>query len=155
ASRSPGPAAYGRELAKQALKITEHLQCFAPPRPSLRATEDDFRFSSRTDFGNPLVRGLFSAAFYPELVAFYIDEYRDGIRPHLTTVFLNGALGIVGVSGEFFSSHALSLKRRSRLPHLLFIGYCNDYQQYSPTIEAAAEGGYGADPQVAPAELGA
>jgi hypothetical protein len=68
---------------------------------------------------------------------------------------LNEELGIVGVSGEFFAGHALSLKRRCRLPHLLFIGYCNDYQQYFPTIEAAAEGGYGADPQVAPAEVGA
>jgi hypothetical protein len=35
------------------------------------------------------------------------------------------------------------------------LGYCNDYQQYFPTIEAAAEGGYGADPAVAPAEVGA
>jgi hypothetical protein len=155
ASRSCGPGAYGRELAKQALQITEHLHCSAPPNSSLRATEDDFRFWSRIDFSNPLIRGVFGAAFYPELVAFYVDEYRDGIRPHLTTAMLNGDLGIVGVSGEFFASHALSLKRRCRLPHLLFIGYCNDYQQYFPTIEAAAEGGYGADPQVAPAEVGA
>ena len=56
---------------------------------------------------------------------------------------------------EFFSSHALNLKRRARLEHLFFLGYCNDYQQYFPTIEAAAEGGYGADPQVSPVEVGA
>ena len=43
----------------------------------------------------------------------------------------------------------------SRLPHTLFLGYCNDYHQYFPTIEAAAEGGYGADPAVSPAEIGA
>ena len=61
----------------------------------------------------------------------------------------------VGVSGEFFCGHALSLKRRARLEHLFFLGYCNDYQQYFPTIEAAAEGGYGTDPLVAPAEIGA
>jgi hypothetical protein len=155
ASRWPGPAGFGRELAKRALEITQHLRCRAPASPSLRISEDDFRFSSRIDFGNPLVRGVFAAAFYPELVAFYVDEYRDGIRPHLTTAQIDGDIGIVGVSGEFFAAHALSLKRRCRLPHLLFIGYCNDYQQYFPTIEAAAEGGYGADPQVAPAEVGA
>jgi hypothetical protein len=153
-SRWPGPGLYGRELAKQALQITEHLHCSAPASPSLVVAEDDFRFSSRVDFGNPLIRGVFAAAFYPELVAFYVDEYKGGIRPHLTTALL-GDLGIVGVSGEFFAGNALSLKRRSRLPHLLFIGYCNDYQQYFPTIEAVAEGGYGADPQVAPAEVGA
>jgi neutral ceramidase len=35
------------------------------------------------------------------------------------------------------------------------MGYCNGYHQYFPTIEATAEGGYGADAQVAPAEIGA
>jgi hypothetical protein len=38
---------------------------------------------------------------------------------------------------------------------VFFLGYCNDYQQYVPTIEAAAEGGYGADPLVSPVEVGA
>src|SRR5207237_2260081 len=66
----------------------------------------------------------------------------------MTTVLLDGRLGFVGVSGEFFCGHALQLKRRARLEHLFFLGYCNDYQQYFPTIEAAAEGGYGADAPV-------
>jgi hypothetical protein len=61
----------------------------------------------------------------------------------------------VGVSGEFFCSHSLDLKRRARLEHILFLGYCNDYQQYFPTIDAAAQNGYGADPGVANAEVGA
>ena len=68
---------------------------------------------------------------------------------------LDGKLGLVGVSGEFFSGHALSLRRRARLEHLLFCGYCNDYQQYFPTIEAVTEGGYGTSPPVAMAEVGA
>src|SRR5204863_2383016 len=76
-------------------------------------------------------------------------------RPHLTTALLDERIGIVGVSGEFFSSHALQLKRRARFEQLLFLGYCNDYQQYFPTIKAVAEGGYGADNTVAPAEIGA
>jgi hypothetical protein len=70
-------------------------------------------------------------------------------------VLLDGRIGIVGVSGEFFCDHALHLKRRARLEHLLFLGYCNDYQQYFPTIQAVAEGGYGADATVSPVELGA
>ena len=77
------------------------------------------------------------------------------MRPHLTTALLDGRVGFVGASGEFFCGHALALKRRARLPHLFFLGYCNDYQQYFPTIEAASEGGYGTQPTVSPAELGA
>ena len=77
------------------------------------------------------------------------------MRPHLTVALLDERIGFVGVSGEFFCGHALSLKRRARLEHLFFLGYCNDYQQYFPTIEAVSEGGYGTDPTVAPAEIGA
>ena len=41
------------------------------------------------------------------------------------------------------------------MPHTLFFGYCNGHSMYFPTIEAASEGGYGADAQVSPAEVGA
>ena len=68
---------------------------------------------------------------------------------------LDGSLGFVCVSGELFSEHALNLKRRARLPHLFVFGYCNDYQQYFPTIQAVSEGGYGTGLPVAVSELGA
>jgi hypothetical protein len=104
---------------------------------------------------NPFIRAALTAAFFRDLVVFYEREYRSGVRPHLTAALLDGRIGFVGVSGEFFCGHSLHLKRRARLEHLLFLGYCNDYQQYFPTIEAASEGGYGTDAFVAPAEFGA
>ena len=79
----------------------------------------------------------------------------DLARLELLASLLDGRLGFIGVSGEFFCQHSIRLKRRARLEHLFFLGYCNDYQQYFPTIEAAAEGGYGGDPPVAPVEVGA
>jgi hypothetical protein len=96
-----------------------------------------------------------SNAFFPDLIAFYEREYRDGVRPTMTVAVLDDRLGFVGFSGEMFSGHALSLRRRARMEHLIFCGYCNDYQQYFPTIEAATEGGYGTAPPVGMAELGA
>ena len=68
---------------------------------------------------------------------------------------LNGNVALVGVSGEVFCSHAIRLRKRARVKQLFFFGYCNGYHQYFPTIEAAAEGGYGADALVSPAEVGA
>jgi len=62
---------------------------------------------------------------------------------------------LVGASGEFFSNHAIRLKERARVKQLFFFGYCNGYHQYFPTIEAVAEGGYGADNQVSPVAVGA
>ena len=102
-----------------------------------------------------LIYAAYAIAFFPGIVNFYEREYREGVRPHMTTALLDGRIGFVGVSGELFTSHAIQLKRRARLDHLLVFGYCNDYQQYFPTIEAVAEGGYGADTTVSPIEVGA
>jgi hypothetical protein len=151
----PGPVRFGRAVGRRALALARAVKCTAADRPTLQVREDDFKFGKRFDLRERSVRSLFEVAFFKELVDFYEREYREGIRPHLTTALLDGRVGFVGVSGEFFCGHALRLKKRARLPHLLFLGYCNDYHQYFPTIEAAAEGGYGADALVSPVEVGA
>ena len=150
-----GPEKFGRALAREALALAATVRCAAPEKPALQAREEDFTFQGRLDLSNPLVKAVLAKAFFPDLVAFYAREYRGGVRPHLTAAVLDCRLGFVGVSGEFFCGHALSLKRRARLGHLFFLGYCNDYQQYFPTIEATTEGGYGTAPTVSPAETGA
>jgi hypothetical protein len=135
--------------------MAKSIHCQADHKPSLLAEDQDFRFKTRVNLGNPLIKGVFVRAFFRDLVDFYDQEYREGSRPHLSVALLNQGIGFVGVSGEFFCRHSLDLKRRARLDHLFFLGYCNDYQQYFPTIETAAEGGYGADPGVSNAEVGA
>src|SRR5262249_11501887 len=137
------------------LSLAKTITCKPLTSLTLKVTEDDFRFKSRVDLSNPLIKGMFVKAFFQDLVDFYEREYREGVRPHLTTALLDGRIGFVGVSGEFFCGHSLCLKRRARLEHLFFLGYCNDYHQYFPTIEAASEDGYGTQPGVASAEIGA
>jgi neutral ceramidase len=155
AGLTPGPDKFGQALGREVLDLTKNIRCTVGKETALLCRERDFVFGKRVDLGNPVVRAAYAMAFFKELIDFYVQEYRQGVRPHLTTAVLDGRIGFVGVSGEFFYSHALRLKKRARLEHLLFLGYCNDYHQYFPTIEAAAEGGYGADPQVAVAEVGA
>src|SRR5262249_8290321 len=139
----------------EVLALCGTIRCVTVEQPSLAVREDDFKFASRVDLGNPGVKGALTEAFFPGLVDFFEREYREGVRPHLTTALLNEAIGFGAGPGELFSGHSLSLKRRARLEHVFFLGYCNDYQQYFPTIEAAAEGGYGADPLMSPVEVGA
>ena len=157
-STNPGPErtpeAFGRALGRDVLRLAGSVRCTLA-EGKLQVREHDFAFRKRIDLSNPLVRAGLNYAFFKELVDFYEREYREGVRPHLTTALLAGKVGLVGVSGEFFCGHALELKRRARLEHLLFLGYCNDYQQYFPTVEAAAEGGYGTEPPVSPSEIGA
>jgi hypothetical protein len=150
-----GPSRFGQAVAREVLSLSRAVKWNTAAAQALEIREEDFQFKHRIDLNNPLVRATFVRAFFRELVDFFQNEYKDGVRPHLTVALLNGQIGLVGVSGEFFCGHALDLKRRARLEHLLFLGYCNDYQQYFPTIEAAAEGGYGADSGVSAAEVGA
>jgi hypothetical protein len=150
-----GYQAFGQALAREAVKLAESLSPQEVAHPSLDCREERLRFSARTDFANPMVKAAYQKAFFPELVPNYIDEYVDGIRPRLTVALLNGEIALVGVSGEFFSNHAIRLKQRARVKQLFFFGYANGYHQYFPTIEAVAEGGYGADNAVSPAAVGA
>jgi hypothetical protein len=149
------PKPFGEALGKEVLGMIRDIHCEQSSTPTLRTYEADFRFKPRVNLGNPLVKDVFVRAFFKDLVDFYDREYKDGCRPHLSVALLNGRVGFVGVSGEFFCRHSLDLKRRARLDHIFFLGYCNDYQQYFPTIENASEGGYGADPGVSTAEVGA
>jgi neutral ceramidase len=155
-SKRTDAAGFGRELAGSVIALSRTARCEAEQVAGLVSREHDFTFGKRFDLSNnPLLRAAYSLAFFPAIVDFYEREYREGVRPHLTTALVDGRIGLVGVSGEFFADHALHLKRRARLEHLLFLGYCNDYQQYFPTIQAVGEGGYGADTTVSPAEIGA
>jgi hypothetical protein len=150
-----GCEAFGQALGGEVIQLASALVSKAVEHPSLQVKEERFRFTSRTDLANPLTRAAYAVAFFPELVANYADEYADSIRPRLTVALLNGEIVLVGASGEFFCNHSIRLKERARVRQLFFLGYCNGYHQYFPTIEAAAEGGYGADNAVAPAEVGA
>jgi len=150
-----GYEAFGQALGREVVKLVSSLVSMEVEHPSWQVKEERFRFGSRTDLANPLTRATYAIAFFPELVANYVDEYTDGVRPRLTVALLNREIAFVGASGEFFCNHSIRLKERARVKQLFFFGYCNGYHQYFPTIEAAAEGGYGADNAVAPAEVGA
>jgi hypothetical protein len=155
AGKERGPEKFGQALGRQVLEMTRDIKCTIGKDTKLDARAEEFKFGKRVDLSNPVIKAAYSAAFFPALVEFYEREYREGVRPHLTTALLDGRVGFVGVSGEFFCGHALSLRKRARLEHVLFLGYCNDYHQYFPTIEGASEGAYGADAQVSPVEPGA
>jgi len=150
-----GPQGFGEHLADMAIELAKSTRTEVPPHPSIKGKVDRFLFRSRTDFSNPMVTMLYSRAFFPELVRNFVAEFQDGVPTELNTILLNGDTALVGASGEFFSNHSKRLKERSYVPHTLFFGYCDGHSMYFPTIEAASEGGYGADAQVSPAEIGA
>jgi hypothetical protein len=146
---------YGEALGDQVIGLAQSVETKSPKTPSIHAKVNRFKFTSRVDFRNPILVALFERAFFPELVRNYAQEFVGGIEPELTTVLLNDDLALVGGSGEFFCNHSNRLKQRSYVPDTLFFGYCNGHHMYFPTIEAASEGGYGADAAMSPVQIGA
>ncbi len=155
AEKIPNYVHMGNSLADQVLELARSIDTKKPEHPGIKGKVDHITFGSRVDFSNPLIIAGYGSAFFPEIVANFVAESKNGITPELNTILLNGEIALVGGSGEFFSNHSNRLKERSYLPHTLFFGYCNGHNMYFPTIEAVSEGGYGADPPVSPAEIGA
>ena len=150
-----GPKGFGETLADRVIALTRSAKTETPRNPSVKGLVDTFHFKTRIDLRDPIVAGAYERAFFPELSRNYARLFGEGLTAELNTVLINGDLAIVGGSGEFFCNHANRLKARSYVKHTLFFGYCNGHGMYFPTIEAASEGGYGADPGVSFAELGA
>ena len=150
-----GPNGFGELLGQEVVKLAKATESAAPRKPSIQVQVDRFDFTTRIDLNNPAVMQAFSAAFFPELIRNFAEEYKEGMHPELSTVLINREIAIVGGSGEFFSNHAVRLRDRAYVKHTLFFGYCNGYMNYFPTIEAVSEGGYGADAPVSPAQVGA
>ena len=148
---------FGRAIANDVVEVAGSIGTSVPAAPSVQGVYDTIEFDTRLPFDKPVLMFAFSAAFFPELAGASMTERlrSNKIDAHLTTVLLNGELALVGGSGEFFAEHANRLKKRSRASETFFFGYCNGHNMYFPTIEGAAEGGYGADPMVSWVNLGA
>lgn len=150
-----GPKGFGETVADHVIALAKSVKTETPAHPSVKGVVDTFHFKTRIDLKNPIVAAVFARSFFPEITRNYVKLYGDALTAELNTVLLNGEIALVGGSGEFFCNHANRLKMRSYVKHTLFFGYCNGHGMYFPTIEAASEGGYGADPGVSFAELGA
>lgn len=149
--------AFGEKLGQEVTNVFQKLKPEVPSRPSIKAKRTVFDFSTRLPLREPLTQLAFRQAFFPELVTATIAQEAkdDQLHPETTTILLNRQLALVAASGEFFSQHSNTLKQRSRAEETFFIGYCNGHHMYFPTIEGAAEGGYGADSAVSWVQLGA
>lgn len=147
---------FGKAIGEEAIKIASAIETKVPEEPSIQGADEEFEFQTRIPVDNPFVAGLLAEAFFPEFGKAAFDEMKgDRIAPHLTTVLINNELALVGGSGEFFCNHSNRLKERARGIKVVFVGYCNGHHMYFPTIEAASEGGYGADATVSWVPLGA
>ena len=82
-------------------------------------------------------------------------DFQDRFRPdqrvptQVTRILINNETGILAIPGEPFVRHQMNLRDQSPLRHTFMFGYAyggeGGFTGYIPTIQAAMEGGYGAN----------
>lgn len=113
----------GRALADEAIKVARRMKPPANANATIRAAAEVLEFRDRWDATKTLRAGL-------------------------TTLLLNNDLAIATLPGEPFVDLQIALRDKSEVRNTMLFGYTysagGEWIGYIPTIQAAAEGGYGA-----------
>jgi neutral ceramidase len=148
----------GEQLGKEVVRVAKTIRIHTPQQPAIDFADDLLRFHSRW---NPAQfrEGLLSS-FGPEIFKDHADLFADAPPPehlelHVTTLLLDKQIAFMAMPGEPFVNFQINWRDRCPLQDAFLLGYANGYYDYFPTIEAAAEGGYGAGDSNTYVEVGA
>jgi neutral ceramidase len=136
----------GEELAHEVVRVARGMTTKPCPNAAIQFREDQFDFEPRWDLERTEALQPLYEAYGKQVVDAYIGQFRD-LTCTMPTAVINDELAFVGMPGEIFVDFQLGLKSRSPIKDTFLLGYCNGYLAYFPTIQAAAEGGYGAGSQ--------
>jgi len=148
----------GEQLGQEAVYIAKAIRTEVPRQPAIDFTDDVMRFQLRwkpREFREGLLRNDGPRVFEDHADLFAHNPPPDHLDLHLTSVLLNKQIAAVGMPGEPFINFQINWKDRCPVQDCLVLGYTNGYFDYFPTIEAAAEGGYGAGDSNTYVEVGA
>lgn len=147
-SERRGIDGFGKAVGDAVIEMVKSMETRVPTTPSIKGVSDIISGKSRLDLQDRLIAGTLKQAFFPELMAMLVEVPDNVVTLRVDTVLLNGEIALVGASGELFSDLSNRIKDRSAAPHTVVFGCCNGHTMYVPTLEAVAQGGYGADPLV-------
>jgi len=148
----------GEQLGKEAARIATTIHTEVAHEPAIDFADDVVEFQPRWDvrqFRDGLLRNYGPEVFDDHAGLFTHDPPPDHLDLHVTSVLLNKEIAIFGMPGEPFVNFQINWKDRCPVRNCIVLGYTNGYFDYLPTIDAAAEGGYGADDSNTYVEVGA
>jgi neutral ceramidase len=148
----------GEQLGKEAVRIATAIRTEAPSDPSIDFADDVMRFHLRWNpqkFRAGLLSSFGPRVFEDHADLFVHDPPPGVLELHVTTLLLNKRIAVLGMPGEPFVNFQIDWRDRCPVQDAVVLGYANGYFDYFPTIEAAAEGGYGAADSNTYVELGA
>ena len=137
----------GEQLGEEVVRVSKAIHMDVPREPGIDFSDDVLSFQLRWDASKlreRLLNGYGPRVFEDHADVIAHDPPPDHLELHVTTLLLNKRIALVGMPGEPFVNFQISWRDRCPVQDAFFLGYTNGYFDYFPTIEAAAQGGYGA-----------
>jgi neutral ceramidase len=131
----------GETLGKAAVEATKQIHTSADPNPSIDFSVEMIPVNLRWNadkFRKELLREI-----SPDAFTIFAPQVQETMQIALTTALINKKIALMGISGEPFVQFQMSWHTQCPAEDCFFLGYTNGYDGYFPTIQAAAEGGYG------------
>jgi hypothetical protein len=137
----------GKQLGDEVVRVAKTIKTDTPREANLDFADDVMTFPLRWN-ANAFRKGLLDT-YGPKVFEDHADLLAhdpppDHLNLHVTTLLLNKRVALIGMPGEPFVNFQIGWRDRCPLEDAFFLGYTNGYFDYFPTIEAAAQGGYGA-----------
>jgi neutral ceramidase len=135
-----------KESEKVAREVVEVVRRSAPVEQddwTIRYRQKMVSFGLRHPASDKRMKDLLGGFFSEDGLKRFLESNQT-LEANVSLLMLGEAIAWAGFPGEFFDDFQVDLRRRSPVANTFFVGYCNGMYSYFPTIEAAAEGGYGA-----------
>jgi neutral ceramidase len=148
----------GRQLGDEAGRVAKAIHTEVVPDAAIDFADDVMNFELRwpaAKFREGLLKNYGPHVFEDHADLMADDPPPDRVELHVATVLLNKRIALIGMPGEPFVNFQINWKDRCPVPDAFFLGYANGYFDYFPTIDAAAQGGYGAGDSNTYVEVGA
>jgi len=143
----------GRKLGEEALRVAKTISPAAVKTPEIQVSVETRSFKLRYDT-EKLLAGI-RATVKPDVLERYQKYLSTPMDCPVTCILINREIAMLGMPGEPFVELGLNFRDRAPAKYSYFAGYLNGYHGYFPTIQAAVEGGYGAEGMGARIEVGA
>ena len=148
----------GKQLGDEVVRVANGIHTEPAHEPALDFADDAMSFPFRWDaktFRTGLLKVYGPRVFEDHADLLAHDPPPDHLQLHVTTLLLNKRIALIGLPGEPFVNFQINWRDQCPVQDAFFLGYTNGYFDYFPTIEAAAQGGYGAGDSNTYVEIGA
>ena len=143
------PAAYealraeSEKVAREVVKAVHRAQPVEQDDWTIHYRQKTVSFGLRHPVSDERMKDLLGGFFSDKGRQRFLESDRM-LHANVSLLMLGDAIVWAGFPGEFFDDFQVDLRERSPVANTFFVGYCNGMYSYFPTIQATAEGGYGA-----------